>query len=186
MGKPCPSSSNLRHNSLQNPTYDICLSLLLSLGQQSYCAPTSLFIRQGIAAYRRTPPPQRSRSKMGEEHPCSRDELAQQLFKTDDLPRPGWARPHRPWLPGPQQRPRASDACRRQLGAMTDLRCERQLEPAISRTAAAIATSPTTSTNPRMLDSSSSHRSRRRPCRRSLAVPQDVSQSTESNRHLDS
>ena len=85
--------------------------------------------------------------------PCSRDELAQQLFKTDDLPRPGWASPHRPWLPGSQQRSRASDACRRQLGAITDLRCERQLESAISRTAAAIAIPPTLSTNPRMLDS---------------------------------
>ena len=30
-----------------------------------------------------------SRSKEGAEHPCSRDELAQQLFKADDLPRPG-------------------------------------------------------------------------------------------------
>ena len=36
---------------------------------------------------------------------------------------------------------------------MTDLRCERQLESAISRTAAAIATPPTISTNSRMLDS---------------------------------
>ena len=46
---------------------------------------------------------------MGAEHPCSRVELAQQLFKTDDIPRPCWARPHRPWLPGPQQRSRARD-----------------------------------------------------------------------------
>ena len=94
-----------------------------------------------------------SRSKVEAEHPCSRDELAQQLFKNDDLPRPGWARPHRPWLTGFQQRSRARDACRSQLGAMTDLRCERQLESVISRTAAAIATPPTISTNPRMLDS---------------------------------
>ena len=36
---------------------------------------------------------------------------------------------------------------------MTDLRCERQLEPEISRTAAAIATPPSMSTNPRILDS---------------------------------
>ena len=94
-----------------------------------------------------------SRSKVGAEHPCSREELAQQLFKTDDPPRQGWASPHRPWLPGSQRRSRARDACRRQLGAMTDLRCERQLESPISRTAAAIATPPTISTNPRMLDS---------------------------------
>ena len=90
-----------------------------------------------------------SRFKVEEEHPCSRDELAQQLFKTDDLPRPGWARP---WLPGSQQHSRARDACRRQLGAITDLRCERQLK---SRTAAAIATPPTIATNPRMLDAAS-------------------------------
>ena len=36
---------------------------------------------------------------------------------------------------------------------MTDPRCERQLESVISRTAAAIATPPTISTNPRMLNS---------------------------------
>ena len=36
---------------------------------------------------------------------------------------------------------------------MTDLMCERQLESAISRTAAAIATPPAISTDPRMLDS---------------------------------
>ena len=95
-----------------------------------------------------------------------------------------WARPHRPWLPGSQQRSRARDACRRQLGAMTDLRCERQhgkrqLESAISRTAAAIATPPTISTNPRMLDSARIITpSPSRPCRRSLAVPQEVNQLT--------
>ena len=36
---------------------------------------------------------------------------------------------------------------------MTDLRSERQHESAISRMAAAIATPPAISTNPRMLDS---------------------------------
>ena len=36
---------------------------------------------------------------------------------------------------------------------MTDPRCERQLESAISRAAAAIATPPTISTNPRVLNS---------------------------------
>ena len=84
--------------------------------------PASLHTRQGTAAY---PIGQQctdqSRSKVGAEHPCSRDELAQQLFKTDGLPRPGWARPHRPGLPGSQQRSRACDACRRQLGVMTEL-----------------------------------------------------------------
>ena len=100
--------------------------------------------------------------------------------------RPGWARPQRPWLPGSQQRSQARDACRRQLAAMTDLRCGRRLESAISRTAAAISAPPTISTNPRMLDCwihhASSRRSTRRPCRRSLAVPQEVNQSTKSNR----
>ena len=43
--------------------------------------------------------------------------------------------------------------CRRQLGAATDLRCERQLESAISRTGAAIATPSAVSTNSSMLDS---------------------------------
>ena len=89
--------------------------------------PALLLTRQGTTAY---PIGQQftdqSWSKVGAEHPCSRDELAQQLFKTDDLPRPGWARPHKPWLPGSQQRSRARDACKRQLGAMTDLRCERE------------------------------------------------------------
>ena len=32
------------------------------------------------------------------EHPCSRDELAEQLFKTEDLLWSGWARPRWPWL----------------------------------------------------------------------------------------
>ena len=35
------------------------------------------------------------------------DKLAQQLFKIDDIPRPGWARPHRPWLHGFKQCSRA-------------------------------------------------------------------------------
>ena len=72
-----------------------------------------------------------SRSEVGAEHPCSRDELAQQLLKTEDLLRPGWARPRRPWLLGSQQRSRARDACRRPLGAMTDLGLERLLESEI-------------------------------------------------------
>ena len=37
------------------------------------------------------------------ELPCSRDKLAQQLFKTEDLLWPGWARPRRPWLLGSQE-----------------------------------------------------------------------------------
>ena len=56
-----------------------------------------------------------SRSEVGAEHTCSRNELAQQLFKTEDLLRPGWATPRRPWLLGSQQRSRARDACRRPL-----------------------------------------------------------------------
>ena len=43
--------------------------------------------------------------------------------------------------------------CRRQLGAATDQRCERQLESAISRTGAAIAILSAVSTNSSMLDS---------------------------------
>ena len=43
--------------------------------------------------------------------------------------------------------------CRRQLGAATDQRCEQQLESAISRTGAAIATPSAVSTNSSMLDS---------------------------------
>ena len=75
--------------------------------------------RQGTAMY---PEGQwstdQSRSEVGAEHPCSRNELAQQLFKTEDLLRPGWARPRRPWLLGSQQRSRARDACRRPLGRL--------------------------------------------------------------------
>ena len=37
-----------------------------------------------------------SPSEVGAEHQRSCDELAQQLFKTEDLLWPGWARPHRP------------------------------------------------------------------------------------------
>ena len=43
--------------------------------------------------------------------------------------------------------------CRRQLGAATDRRCERQLDSAISRTGVAIATPSAVSTNSSMLDS---------------------------------
>ena len=52
---------------------------------------------------------------------------------------------------------------------MTDLRCERQLEFTISRTAVAIATPPTISTNPRMLDSA--------------CIVTPVNQSSKSNRN---
>ena len=61
-------------------------------------------------------------------------EAAQQLLKIDDLLR--------------HVRP-----CRRQLGAATDRRCERQLESAISRTGAIVATPSAVSTNSSMLDS---------------------------------
>ena len=37
------------------------------------------------------------------EHPFSRDELAQQLFQTEALLRPGRTRPHKLWLLGSQQ-----------------------------------------------------------------------------------
>ena len=59
-----------------------------------------------------------SRSEVGAEHPCSRDKLAQQLFKTEDLLWSSWARPRRPWLLGSQQRSRARDACKRPLGRL--------------------------------------------------------------------
>ena len=116
----------------------------------------------------------------------SRDELAQQLFKTDDLPRLGWAQPRRPWLPGSQQRSRARDACRRLLEAITDLRCERHLESAISRSRERQQRSPLRLrfrlTQGCWFQHASSRRSPSRPCRRSLAVPQEVNQSTKSDR----
>ena len=43
--------------------------------------------------------------------------------------------------------------CRKRLGAATDQRCEWQLESAISRTGATIATPSAVSTNSSMLDS---------------------------------
>ena len=48
--------------------------------------------------------------------------------------------------------------CRRQLGAATDHRSERQLESAISRTGAAIATPSAVSTDSSMLDQHASSR----------------------------
>ena len=69
----------------------------------------------------------------------------------------------------------------------TSLLCvswQRQLEPEISRTAAAIATPPSISANPRMLDSARiiTPVTCSRPCRRSLALPQEVNRSTKSSR----
>ena len=59
-----------------------------------------------------------SRSEVGAEHPRSRDELVQQLFKTEVFLWPSWVKPHRPWLLNSQLRSRACDACRRQLGRL--------------------------------------------------------------------
>ena len=84
-------------------------------------------------------------------------------------------------LTGSQQPSRARDACRRQqLRDMTDLRCERQLESTISRTAAAIATPLTISTNPRMLDSARivTPVTWQAIPEILIAVPQEVNQST--------
>ena len=113
---------------------------LISLGSQSYTA--SLLTRQGPAVY---PEGQwstdQSRSEVAAEHPCSRDELAQQLFKTENLLRPGWARPRRPWLPlAPSSVLEHVMRAGGRWDALTDLRSERQLESEISRTEAAIAT----------------------------------------------
>ena len=77
----------------------------------------AILTRQGTA---RTPLVSRALTNLDPRllvvHPCFRDKLTQQLFKIDDLLRPGWTRPHMPWLSGSQQRSRARDACRRQLG----------------------------------------------------------------------
>ena len=70
----------------------------------------------------------------------SRDELSQQLFKTEDLLRPGWARPHVTRAGG-------------RWDALTDLGSERQLESEISLMEAAIATPLEISSNSTMLDS---------------------------------
>ena len=67
--------------------------------------------------------------------------------------------------------------------ALTDLSSERQLESEISLTEAAIAASLAISLNSKMLEkSASSSRSPNRPSRGSLAVPQEVHQSTKSSR----
>ena len=50
----------------------------------------------GLAIYARIAPHKtehrQSLSDVGAEHPCDRDEFAQQLLKIDDLLRPGWAK----------------------------------------------------------------------------------------------
>ena len=71
--------------------------------------------------------------------------------------------------------------------AITDLRSERQFGLAISRTAAAVAAPLSISSNSRMLDSARVVKRvihSTRLCRRSLAAPLEVHQSTKSNRAL--
>ena len=111
--------------------------------------PASLLTRQGAAVYYEGQwITDQSRFEVEAEHPCSRDELAQQLFKIEDLLWPGTARPRRPLMLGSQQRSRPSDAFRRPLERLFDLRSERQLE-----VGAAFVTLLSISPNSRMLDS---------------------------------
>ena len=50
----------------------------------------SLLTRQGTAVYPKGQPSfDQSRSKVGADHPCYRDEVAQQLFKIEIIMRPG-------------------------------------------------------------------------------------------------
>ena len=61
--------------------------------------PASLLTRQGTAVYPKGQSnTDQSRSKVRADHPCYRDEVAQQLFKIEIIMRPGSAKLHRPYI----------------------------------------------------------------------------------------